>query len=443
MGQSATSTDRPAARRRVCKVFVLTLIVLSLALALPAGASAATGWFKQSSGTTAEFDAVAFPDASHGWAIGNASGTVFIFATVNGGTNWIQQDSGTDLTLNSVAASDDTHAWAVGSTVNSWGGDDLAIFATTDGSTWAAQILPGTTGELNAVTFLPDGLHGWAVGMGGAIVATTDGGANWGLQTSGSTEDLYAVSFSSASNGWAVGNFGTILATANGGLSWSAQRSGSSAYLTGVDFVDANHGWAVGYNYGVFPFVIAEASEILATTNGGATWIPQNWASGSWLYDVAFSDASHGWAVGNDQGGDGGGPILVTRNGGATWTRQAVAATSLYGLASSDANHAWAVGKAGVIMATTDGGGALPGLTKLTPTAGKRGTTVVISGRGFGAKRSTSAVRFGATKCTQYVSWSTTRIKCKVPAKAKYGRVSVTVTTIVGKSNAKTFTVRR
>ena len=446
MRQPATSTDKPAARRRTGKVFVLTLILLSLVLTLPAGASAAAGWFKQSSGTTTELDSVAFGDASHGWAIGNADGTAFILATTNGGLSWTQ-DSESNVTLNSVASSDANHAWAVGSTPNSWGGDDLAIFATADGgANWGAQILAGTTGELNAVTFL-DATHGWAVGKGGAIAATTDGGANWQLQTSGSGEDLYAVSFSDASHGCAVGNFGTILATTNGGFTWSPQNSGSSAYLMGVDFVDATHGWAVGYNYGVFggvsDIVIAEASEILVTTNGGATWSPQNWGSGAWLYDVVFSSASHGWIVGNDQGGDGGGPILVTRNGGATWTRQAVAATSLYGLASSDANHAWAVGRDGVVMATTDGGGALPRLTKLTPTSGKRGTTVLITGSGFGAKRGTSFVKFGVTKCAKYVSWSTTRIKCKVPAKAKFGKVSVTVTTIVGKSNAKSFTVKR
>jgi photosystem II stability/assembly factor-like uncharacterized protein len=357
MGQSARLTDKPAARRRICKLFVLTLILLSLALALPAGASAAAGWFKQSSGTTTELDAVAFGDASHGWAIGNADGTAFILATTNGGLSWTQ-DSESNVTLNSVASSDANHAWAVGSTPNSWGGDDLAIFATIDGgANWSAQA-SGPTGEFNAVTFLPDGVHGWAVGKGGAIAATTDGGANWQLQTSGSGEDLYAVSFSDASHGCAVGNFGTILATTNGGLTWSPQSSGSGgAHLMGVDFVDANRGWAVGYYYGVFPLGIAEASVILATTDGGATWIPQSWGSGAWLYDVAFSDASHGWVVGNDQGGDGGGPILVTSNGGATWTRQAVAPTSLYGLASSDATHAWAVGRDGTILATTDGGG--------------------------------------------------------------------------------------
>ena len=52
-------------------------------------------------------------------------------------------------------------------------------------------------------------------------------------------------------------------------------------------------------------------------------------------------------------------------------------------------------------------------------------------------------MKFGARICAKYVSWSATQIKCKVPAKAKYGAVQVTVTTAAGKSNALSFTVKR
>ena len=52
-------------------------------------------------------------------------------------------------------------------------------------------------------------------------------------------------------------------------------------------------------------------------------------------------------------------------------------------------------------------------------------------------------MRFGSKACTKYVSWSDTRIRCKVPAKAAFGSVKVTVKTAAGKSNAKTFRVKR
>ena len=87
----------------------------------------------------------------------------------------------------------------------------------------------------------------------------------------------------------------------SGGGAWSPQSSGSSADLGAVAFSDATHGWAVG-----------KAGVILATTDGGATWSPQSSGSSAYLNAVAFSDATHGWAVGTD------GTILATTSGGAT-----------------------------------------------------------------------------------------------------------------------------
>ena len=84
-----------------------------------------------------------------------------------------------------------------------------------------------------------------------------------------------------------------------------------------------------------------------------------------------------------------------------------------------------------------------PTITKLSPTSGKRGATVTITGTGFGALQGTGVVKFGSKACTKYGSWSTTKIKCKVPAQALYGTVKVVFTNAAGKSNAKNFRVKR
>jgi hypothetical protein len=110
----------------------------------------------------------------------------------------------------------------------------------------------------------------------------------------------------------------------------------------------------------------------------------------------------------------------------------------------------------GKIAVTTPGGSATsaasftvtlsptaPSITKLKPTSAKRGALVTISGTDFGAAQGTGAVKFGSKTCTKYVSWSDTQIKCRVPAKAKFGAVKVTVTTKAGKSNARSFAVKR
>ena len=46
---------------------------------------------------------------------------------------------------------------------------------------------------------------GTAVGESGTILRTTNGGANWITQTSGTTNDLYRVSLTDAINGTSVG----------------------------------------------------------------------------------------------------------------------------------------------------------------------------------------------------------------------------------------------
>jgi hypothetical protein len=106
------------------------------------------------------------------------------------------------------------------------------------------------------------------------------------------------------------------------------------------------------------------------------------------------------------------------------------------------------VGEGGTILATTNGGATwsrqTPGsITKLNPAFGKRGTLVTITGTGFGAAQAASVVQFGSKMCATYVSWSDAQITCRVPSKAKYGVVMVTVTTTLGQSNARRFTVKR
>ena len=84
---------------------------------------------------------------------------------------------------------------------------------------------------------------------------------------------------------------------------------------------------------------------------------------------------------------------------------------------------------------------AKPAIAKLRPAKARRGATVTITGSGFGTQRGT--VRFGTKKCTKYISWSDTRIKCKVPARAKIGKIKITVVTTAGASKAKPFKVKR
>lgn len=60
------------------------------------------------------------------------------------------------------------------------------------------------------------------------------------------TGTLEAVDFTDTSNGWIVGSAGTVRHTSNGGASWASQASGTTKTYLGVHFIDATTGYAVG-----------------------------------------------------------------------------------------------------------------------------------------------------------------------------------------------------
>ena len=97
---------------------------------------------------------------------------------------------------------------------------------------------------------------------------------------------------------------GTIVATTEAAPTGTPQSTPSNIDLTGVSFADASHGWAPGSGR-------LRQSLILATTDGGATWNPQDLPAGTGaLNAISFSDASHGCAWGWD------GTTLRTADGG-------------------------------------------------------------------------------------------------------------------------------
>ena len=261
-------------------------------------------------------------------------------STGDGGWFWQNpQPQGNDLTA--VSCTDASHAWAVG-------GGGAIVVTSNGGAQWLPQA-SDTRADLRGVDFV-DGHHGWAVGVdpagnAGVILGTRDGGDDWAALTVPTCGPLHAVSFIDADLGWAVGDDGTILATSDGGAHWSAQSSPTpTAALQSVHFVDAKHGWAVGYN------ATNGAAVAVSTTDGGAHWTVRGVGTSAELFSVTFVDDDHGWIGGR-------GTIMATTDGGAHWTAQdTVTADQFSGFSFFDDEHGWAVGASHTILATTDGG---------------------------------------------------------------------------------------
>jgi len=76
-----------------------------------------------------------------------------------------------------------------------------------------------------------------------------------------------------------------------------------------------------------------------------------------------------------------------------------------------------------------------PVVTGIAPTSGAPGTSVTISGAGFGATQGTSTVSFNGATATTITSWSDSQIVAAVPDGASTGPIMVNVGGITGQSS--------
>ncbi len=91
-----------------------------------------------------------------------------------------------------------------------------------EGATWRQAKLVPTRTTLTAVTFI-DERTGWAVGHGGIVLGTSDGGENWRLLAGriDGKDAFFSVWFRDAKNGLAVGSFGYAARSSDGGATWT------------------------------------------------------------------------------------------------------------------------------------------------------------------------------------------------------------------------------
>ena len=197
------------------------------------------------------------------------------------------------------------------------------------------------SGELTGIEFVSPA-RGWTVGQH-TILATTDGGAHWQAQLSGSL-DLSSVDFISGQDGWAAGPT-TLLTTTDGGAHWTSLPE-PCPLIDSVHFISPTSGFAVagGRNIGatVNPLPPDQGGVVLTTSDGGRTWrtlpAPAN------AQTVCFSDPRHGWL-------GAAGRLYRTSDGGKNWT--VLTSTTGTQLASGDSEY-----MAGMVVECAGGGSA-------------------------------------------------------------------------------------
>jgi photosystem II stability/assembly factor-like uncharacterized protein len=185
----------------------------------------------------------------------------------------------------------------------------------------------------------------WAVGTGGKIIRSEDGGKSWTRQQTSTIENLQGIAAWDEKTAVVVGNRGLAFHTTDGGATWKPSvvpKSDNPNKLLRVS-IFGDTAWAVGEFGGFFRsddkgatftrvlpekdsafnavtfrgqngILVGEFGTMFKTSDGGVTWTESPNENKVSLMSIAFSSDTEGVAVGLA------GTLMTTADGGATWT---------------------------------------------------------------------------------------------------------------------------
>lgn len=171
-------------------------------------------WLIKNSGTLQGLFCISHPYPNRGW-VGKSGNTILY--SINGGDNWTQQSVGI---IDGWGSASFICCNGVGWFMGGEQASSPIIKTTNYGLNWIVQDLPLL---VKFSMYFYDENTGWVVGTSiynrAAIYNTTNGGTDWNSQISAYyTNNLKSIYFVNNYTGWAVGYGGIILKTTNGGI---------------------------------------------------------------------------------------------------------------------------------------------------------------------------------------------------------------------------------
>jgi trimeric autotransporter adhesin len=221
------------------------------------------------------------------------------------------------------------------------------VFTSPDGRAWTDRS-SGTASNLRGVA--PSAGELIAVGTGGTIVTSTNGGTSWAAQISGTGANFAAVTWS-GSQYVAVGASGLngAIYTSPDGSSWTSRYSEPGIMLLRGIVWPGSLFAAVGQGQ--------DGGGAILTSSDGVTWTQNTTATAQYPLEAIAASGSQFVAVG-DGDGESGSTEVLTSPDGVTWTAQTVGGfgANLYAITWSPQKKLFvAVGEAGSIVTSPDG----------------------------------------------------------------------------------------
>jgi photosystem II stability/assembly factor-like uncharacterized protein len=186
-----------------------------------------------------EAEDIHFTTSLDGWIIGQSFNTGALYHTTNGGATWTPV---TDF-LGAYKSVDveGTNIWAANV-------GEIFYRSTDNGATWIQGELPWSPVQIGDMDFYNESI-GYAVGWWGQVFRTTDGGINWEIINTPTTDhnftDVYLLGVNEL---WISTNSDVAYYTATGGQSWSVMNIESEGFgiFSSIVAVPNGDAWTVG-----------------------------------------------------------------------------------------------------------------------------------------------------------------------------------------------------
>lgn len=290
-------------------------------------------WTPQNSTIITHLQCVDFLNTSTGLAGGND-----LVKTIDGGTTWDTISyTGPQSFYNSgnvyYGVKVISPSVFVAAGWNVWNNEAVIMRSIDSGATWTMPY-QGIFGSGIQDLFFRNNNIGFAVGINGLVLKTTDSGLSWFPQTSGTSQTLFSITFSGNTYGYISGD-NVILKTNDGGINWTVSTFGdvgqcvsgtqdSIAYIAGVNKLwktsDYGNTWInIPVPVNIFGPIYALSEDTVYTTDydrifssnsNMSFWSSFPSSSSNKFNDIFMLNSNVGFAVGDS------GAIYKTINGG-------------------------------------------------------------------------------------------------------------------------------